>query len=220
MADSNQLRKNNLGGTVRKNDDINTESNFNSCVEKTFNDICNLYPNYTFKHEKSFLNTKLIETLDDANVPGEKILLGTGNSGKASPDGGIIYIKCSDNNWLPVFIGENKWQEDNPGNALERAVKNLVYFQLVLIKYDYFPYLINLNGGIVNESRGTYFDRITMVGGFMPINKVHVKSDPRSPRVRPFSFYMNKEFQFNAINKVIIDIINQSIEYLNEINKL
>ena len=219
MANSKQLSANNQGGRIRINDDINTESNFSNCVKNSFEQIKIKYPKLELTHIKSIRNTELVNILNEAGVKGEKKLLG-GDKGGCSPDGGIFYVKCKDELLLPVFIGENKWQEDNPGNALERAVKNLVFFQHLLIKYDYFPYLINLNGSIVNDSKGTYFDRLTMVGGFMSLDTVYVKSDPTTPRIRPFTFTMSKEFNYNFVNKLILDIVDESISYLYDINKL
>ena len=90
----------------------------------------------------------------------------------------------------------------------------------MLISEDYFPYLINVNGPIVNDRKGSYFDRVTQVGGFMPINIVHVKSDPNTPRLRPFTIILNKEFDYDKVKDTSLAIIKESIDYLKNVNKL
>ena len=59
-----------------------------------------------------------------------------------------------------------------------------------------------------------------MVGGFMPLNKVHVRNDPATPRVRPFTFLVNETFDYDGTQDAIMQIVKESIEYLNELNKL
>lgn len=219
MANAAQLSKNNQNGRIRINDSINTESTFNDCVQDTFVELQGLYPEFEFSHRKLFKNTELIQVLNESGLTAEKVLLG-GEGGQCRPDGGSYLIKCQDDTWMPVFIGENKWQDDNPGNALERAVKNIVFFQHYLVQYDYFPYLLNLNGSIVNPNKGSYFDRITMVGGYMPVNKVFVRNDPDTPRIRPFTFMMNPVFQYETIRATIKEIVSQSLRYLADIEKI
>lgn len=220
MASAEQLSIINRDGTIHKNNGINTEKTFNDCVNDTFHKVLELYPQYRFSQKKNLKNTELVSVLNESGFNISNQTLNGGTAGGCSPDGGVYYIGCDDATWLPVFIGENKWQAANQGNALERSVKNIVWFQHYLVQYDYFPYLLNLNGTITTIDRGTYYDRISMVGGFMPLNKVHVRNDPATPRIRPFTFLVNETFDYNGTQDAIMQIVKESIEYLNELNKL
>lgn len=220
MASAEQLSIINRDGRIHINSGINTEKTFNDCVNETFNEIQNFYPQYTFSQKKNLKNTELLSVINESGFSVTSQVLNGGTAGGCSPDGGVYYITCNDDLRLPVFIGENKWQAANQGNALERSVKNIVWFQHYLVKYDYFPYLLNLNGTITTIDRGSYYDRISMVGGFMPLNKVHVRSDTATPRIRPFTFLVNEKFDYNAVQAVILQIVKESIGYLNEISKL
>ena len=220
MASAEQLSINNRNGRIQINNEINTEKTFNDCVNDTFFKVLELYPQYNFYQKKNLKNTELVSVLAESGFNVSNQILNGGASGGCSPDGGLYYIGCNDATWLPVFIGENKWQAANQGNALERSVKNLVWFQHYLVQYDYFPYLLNLNGTITTIDRGTYYDRISMVGGFMPLNKVHVKNDPATPRIRPFTFLVNETFDYDVTQNAIMQIVKEAIEYLNELSKL
>ena len=219
MANSAQLSKNNQNAQVWTNWGDNTEKDFKTCIQEVFSLLPSVYPDYQFVHEGKVNNQILVESFKDYS-PTHITSLNGSDSGGCNPDGGVIYVKCKDDKYMPVFIGENKHQEDNPGNALERAIKNIEFFKGVLISEDYFPYLINVNGPIVNDRKGSYFDRVTQVGGFMPINSVHVKSDPSTPRLRPFTIILNKEFDYDKVKDTSLAIIKESIDYLKNVNKL
>lgn len=220
MASSEQLSIINRNGQIHTNSGINTEKTFNDCVNDTFFKVLDTYPQYIFSQKKNLKNTELVSVLTESGFCISNQTLNGGSSGGCSPDGGLFYIICNDATVLPVFIGENKWQAANQGNALERSVKNIVWFQHYLVQYDYFPYLLNLNGTITTIDRGTYYDRISMVGGFMPLNKVHVRNDPATPRIRPFTFLVNEKFDYAATQNAILEIVKESIGYLNELGKL
>ena len=219
MANSAQLSKNNKNAQIWTNWGVNTERNFKTCIKEVVATLETLYPNYTFEHQGSLSNQTVIESYIKYN-PGHMAKLNGSNGGSANPDGGIIYVTCNDSTKMPVFIGENKHQEDNPGNAIERSLKNITMFKGMLINEDYFPYLINVNGPIVNERKGSLFDRITQDGGFMPANVVHVKSNPNTPRLRPFTISLDKEFEYDKIKQMSLDIIAESISYLISKQKL
>jgi hypothetical protein len=219
MANSAQLSKNNQNAKVWANWGDNTEKDFKVCIKEVFNSLSNTYPQYEFTHEGKTSNQTLVESYRQYS-PAHTISLNGSDSGGCNPDGGVIYVKCNDGMFMPVFIGENKHQGDNPGNALERAIKNIEFFKGILIAEDYFPYLININGPIVNDTKGAYFDRITQVGGFMPINTVHVKSDPATPRLRPFTILLDKEFDYDKVKNTSLGVISEAIDYLKNTNKL
>jgi hypothetical protein len=63
----------------------------------------------------------------------------------AKPDGGIVMMRYKDM-WFPLLISEDKIQTDK-GNALERAAKNVVFFDPVLKPLGYSPYVIFATGG-------------------------------------------------------------------------
>jgi hypothetical protein len=213
MANSAQLSKNNQNAQVWINWGENTERDFKSCIKEVFESLKEHYPAHEFVHKGSVNNETLMESFNRYSPSAARKLNGS-NGGGSNPDGGVIYVRCKDDKWMPVFIGENKHQEDNPGNALERALKNITFFKNLLIAEDYFPYLINVNGPIVNDKKGSYFDRITQDGGFMPVNEVHVKSDPAKPRLRPFTFILDKEFDYEKVKLFSLQIIKESMDYL------
>ena len=219
MANSAQLSKNNQNAKVWSNWKDNTEQDFKTCIKEVFDSLKVLYPNYRFIHKGKVNNQTLIESFNRYS-PTHITSLNGSDVGGCNPDGGVIYVECKDKKFMPVFIGENKHQDDNPGNALERAIKNIEFFKGILIAEDYFPYLININGPIVNDKKGSYFDRVTQVGGFMTINTVHVKSDPTTPRLRPFTILLNKDFDYNTVKNTSLSIVEESINYLKNANKL
>lgn len=219
MANAKQLSLNNRNAQVWTNWKDNTERDFKTCIKEVFESLKTNYPDYEFVHKQKIINQTLIESYTNYN-PSHITMLNGSDSGGCNPDGGVICIKCADGVYRIVFIGENKHQDDNPGNALERAIKNIEFFKGLLISEDYFPYLINVNGPIVNDKKGSYFDRITQVGGFMSINTVHVKSNPSTPRLRPFTMLLNKEFDYDIVKNTSLNIIKESIDYLKNANKL
>jgi hypothetical protein len=219
MANSAQLSKNNQNAQVWVNWGGNTERDFKTCIKEVFESLTTVYPQYQFIHLGKVNNQTLIESFNRYS-PTHVTSLNGSDAGGCNPDGGVIYIKCADDKYMPVFIGENKHQDDNPGNALERAIKNIEFFKGILIAEDYFPYLININGPIVNDKKGSYFDRVTQVGGFMTINTVHVKSDPATPRLRPFTVLLDKEFDYDKVKTASLSIIAEAVDYLAGNDKL
>ena len=219
MANSAQLSKNNKNAKVWTNWKDNTEKDFKSCIQEVFDTLNQIYPNLIFTHSGKVNNKMLIESFVNYS-PAHKYSLNGSSSGGSNPDGGVIYVECKDKSLMPVLIGENKHQNDNPGNAIERSLKNISFFKNLLISEDYFPYLLNINGPIVNDKKGSLFDRISQDGGFMQINTVFVKSDPNTPRLRPFTIILDKTFDHNKVRSMSFDIINQSIDYLKNANKL
>lgn len=219
MADSSQLSKNNQNGKIWENWSNNTERDFKSCISDVLNTIQSLYPEYSFYHVKSIKNASLIDIFKKHSSDHTPTLNGS-NGGGCNPDGGVIFIQCKDGLDMPVLIGENKHQNDNPGNAIERSVKNIDFFKNFLIEENYFPYLININGGIVNPNKGSLFDRITQSGGFMAVNSVHVRSDSKTPRLRPFTVILDREFNYDKVKDLSLCIIKESIGYLKDANKL
>jgi len=219
MANSAQLSKNNQNAQIWTNWKDNTERDFKSCIQDVFFTLKEKYPNFSFSHSGKVNNQTLVESFKKYSPLHQSKLNGS-DAGGSNPDGGVIYIECKDKTLMPVFIGENKHQEDNPGNAIERSLKNISFFKNLLISEDYFPYLLNINGSIVNDKRGSLFDRISQDGGFMPVNTVYVKSSPESPRLRPFTIVLDKNFDYDKVKIMSFKIINESIEYLKNVNKL
>ena len=219
MANSEQLSKNNKNAQIWTNWGSNTERNFKTCIKEVFDTLSSKYPEYTFNHKSSVNNQTLIESFAKYDVNYTASINGS-NGGSSNPDGGMIEVKCKGEIWMPVFIGENKHQEDNPGNAIERSLKNISFFKNLLITENYFPYLLNINGPIVNDRKGSLFDRISQDGGFMPVNTVHVKSNPLTPRLRPFTMLLDKEFQYDKVKNTSFKIVSESIDYLKNVNKL
>ena len=219
MANSAQLSKNNQNAQVWVNWKDNTEKNFKTCVNDVFHSLNEKYPEFKFEHSGNVKNQTLVESFRKY-APAHHSVINGSNTGGCSPDGGVIYVECKDKSLMPVFIGENKHQEDNPGNAIERSLKNISFFKNLLISEDYFPYLLNINGPIVNDRKGSLFDRIAQDGGFMPINNVYVRSNPSTPRLRPFTIALDKNFDYNKVKTMSFEIIKESIGYLKNVNKL
>lgn len=219
MANSAQLSKNNQNAQVWVNWKDNTEKNFKTCIQEVFQSLNEKYSEFHFEHFGKVDNKTLVESFKKYSPSHNPIINGSNNGG-SNPDGGVIYVQCKDKTLMPVFIGENKHQEDNPGNAIERSLKNITFFKNLLISEDYFPYLLNINGPIVNDKKGSLFDRISQDGGFMSVNTVHVKSDPNTPRLRSFTIVLDKEFDYEKVKTMSFEIIQQSIEYLKDVNKL
>jgi hypothetical protein len=219
MANSAQLSNNNKNAQIWTNWGNNTEQDFKTCIKEVFNTLPTVYSEYDFTHTGKVNNQTLIESFNSYDPTHTSILNGS-NGGGCNPDGGVISIKVKNGKYMPVFIGENKHQEDNPGNAIERSLKNISFFKNLLITENYFPYLLNINGPIVNNKKGSLFDRIAQDGGFMPINIVHVKNNPATPRLRPFTIVLDKEFDYNKVKNTSFEIIKQSIDHLKNVNKL
>ena len=219
MANSDQLSKNNKNAQIWTNWGDNTERDFKTCIEKVFEILPTVYPEYNFIHTKKVSNQTLIESFSNYDPLHTSVLNGS-NGGGCNPDGGVISIKIKNGKYMPVLIGENKHQNDNPGNAIERSLKNISFFKNYLISEDYFPYILNINGPIVNDKKGSLFDRITQDGGFMQINTVYVKSNPKTPRLRPFTILLDKNFDLIKVRNTCFEIIKESINYLKNVNKL
>jgi Restriction endonuclease EcoRI len=219
MASREQLSKNNQNAQVWTNWDTNTESDFKACVKHVFVNLKQLYPDLEFRHQGKVDNSTLVESFH-RYAPDHQVSLNGSLIGGSNPDGGVIYVKCKADIWMPVLIGENKHQADNPGNAIERSIKNVSFFKNMLINEHYFPYLLNINGPIVNERKGSLFDRISQDGGFMQVNQVYVRSDPEKPRLRPFTIVLDQEFDYNKVLNFSLTIIKKSIEYLIETKRL
>lgn len=219
MANSAQLSKNNKNAQVWTNWGDNTEKDFKSCIKNVFASLKDAYPDLKFTHSGKVDNATLLESFKKYSPAHNSVINGS-NGGGSNPDGGVIYVECKDKSLMPVFIGENKHQEDNPGNAIERSLKNISFFKNLLISEDYFPYLLNINGPIVNDRKGSLFDRISQDGGFMPINTVYVRSNPATPRLRPFTIVLDKDFDYNRVTTMSFEIIKESINYLKNANKL
>ena len=219
MANSAQLSKNNKNAQVWVNWGVNTEKDFKTCIKEVVDILSVTYPKLEFKHIGKVNNQTLIESFNKYS-PKHTTSLNGSNGGGCNPDGGVIYVKTKQGEFMPVFIGENKHQEDNPGNAIERALKNISFFKNLLIAEDYFPYLLNINGPIVNDRKGSLFDRISQDGGFMPVNTIHVKSDPATPRLRPFTIVLDKDFDYDKIKDMSLKIVQESISYLKATKKL
>lgn len=219
MADSKQLSKNNQNAKIWTNWSVNTERDFKGCIAEVVTLLETKYPEYEFNHRSSVNNQMLVESFVKYD-PKHTAVMNGAKGGSSNPDGGVIEIKTKTGTWVPVFIGENKHQEDNPGNAIERSVKNISFFKNLLISEDYFPYLLNINGPIVNERKGSLFDRISQDGGFMPVNVVHVKNNPKTPRLRPFTIALDKEFDYDKVRDMSLAIIAESIDYLKSSKKL
>lgn len=217
MANSAQLSLNNRNAQVWTNWNENTEKSFKICISDAFEEIQQTYA-YEFVHKRKVLNTQLTESFSIYADNHQSYMNGS-KGGGSNPDGGVIYVKGKDADY-PVFIGENKHQEDNPGNAIERSLKNISFFKNLLINENYFPYLLNINGPIVNDTKGSYFDRISQDGGFMQVNKVFVTNDPNTPRLRPFTILLHKEFDYKTVKQTTLEIVKQSIDYLKSIDKL
>lgn len=219
MANSAQLSKNNQNAQIWTNWSDNSEGNFKTCILDVFNSLKTIYPDYEFVHKGKVNNQALIESFHKY-APAHATFLSGSTQGGSNPDGGVIYILCKDGSRMPVLIGENKHQEDNPGNAIERSVKNISFFKNMLINDNYFPYLLNINGPIVNDKKGSLFDRISQDGGFMTPNQVYVTNDPAAPRLRPFTIVLNSKFHYSQVKDMSMEIIKQSVEYLKTVDKL
>jgi hypothetical protein len=226
MATAAQLSKNNQNAQIWTNWGINTEKTFQTCTEDVFETVKLAYPQYKFKHTKIITNKELLDNLIEYAPLLSESAVHNGRNGNSRPDGGVIYVECKDGSWMIVLIGENKHQAANGGNAIERASKNIEFFKNMLIEYDYLPYHLNINGDIAIKKEddsyeyGTHFDRITQAGGFMPVNTVHVKSNPATPRIRPFTVTVNVEFDYAGVKDTSLKIIEESLDYLKHVNKL
>lgn len=220
MANSAQLSVNNANGGIQKNNKVNSEHSFRWCIDDVFTSLEELYPEYCFVHTKHLRSQDVYNSYTQYSRTHTGIINAPTDKGGAKPDGGIIKVRCKDNSWLPVFIGENKFQNNNPGNAIERSLKNITFFKNYLINENYFPYLININGPIVCPEKMALLDRISQDGGFMEINKVHVLSDSAFPRIRPFTILTSCEFDYEAVSNSTLEIINISIEHLKNDNRL
>lgn len=219
MANSQQLSLNNKNAKVWTNWHDNTERDFKSCIGAVFAAVQDKYPDHVFTHTGKVDNQLVLEQFQ-AYSPSHRAELNGSRGGGSNPDGGVISIQTKNMTKMPVFIGENKHQEDNPGNAIERSLKNISFFKNLLISENYFPYLLNINGPIVNERKGSLFDRITQDGGFMPVNQVFVCNDPERPRLRPFTVVLDQQFQFNKVFDMSMNIVDQSIQYLISTDRL
>jgi hypothetical protein len=213
MASSAQLSKNNQDARIWAHWDTNTERDLRGCIVQLFDNMSNVYPELEIRHQGTVDNQEILESLGRYKPGHIATLMGT-ERGSSRPDGGVISVKCIDGRWRPVLIGENKHQQDNPGNALERSLKNITFFKNLMIEEDYFPYLLNINGPIVNDRKGSLFDRIRQDAGFVPANQVHVLSDPAFPRLRPFTIWIQEEFDPIEVTGVAAEIIKQSISWL------
>lgn len=216
MANSAQLSKNNKNAQVWTNWKDNTERDFKTCIKEVFETVKTVYPGLEFTHDSKVKNITVMESIKNYK-PDHISMLNGSNGGGSSPDGGVIYVQTK-KGFMPIFIGENKHQEDNPGNAIERSLKNISFFKNLLIQEDYFPYLLNINGPIVNDRKGSLFDRITQDGGFMTVNEIHVLSDPKTPRLRPFTVSLDKDFDYEKIKSFSLSIVEKSLGYLKSKN--
>ncbi len=138
-------------------------------------------------------NTRLIEKFKTLGITCYPE--GDTKKGSMKPDGGVLEIQLKDGSWEIILISEVKSQDDNPGNALERAHSNISGFS-VLCNNDIFPYYLICTGNVVNPSKNSYIDRITRTRGFFKLNQVNTNKVSKTDTyadIRPITVTWKKD---------------------------
>lgn len=157
---------------AKKNNKIKIKNKFTEEDNAQYADYVKKFKEDSWKRTGTVPNRFLIEKFEKAGNICHPQAKDTYTAGP-SPDAGVLYVKIKDGTWTPILIGEVKHQNDNPGNALERATNNITTFSLYCDE-DIFPFLVVCVGSIVCAERGSYIDRLTRNRGFFELNKANV----------------------------------------------
>ena len=163
------------------------------------------YPQLTFRYRHYLYKREINEVLHSIDKELGKTLFI--DNAKIIPDGGLVEVKDDNGNWRVVVVSEAKFQGkdiDNikagikvgkhkdqdlmiAGNAIERAHKNVHEIANYMLKENYFPYILFLEGSNfmthnidITRPDGTNYtlkytalnriDRLTASNYGMPIN--------------------------------------------------
>lgn len=163
------------------------------------------YPQLTFRYRHDLYKREINEVLHSIDKELGNTLFK--ENAKIIPDGGLVEVKDDNGNWRVVVVSEAKYQGkdiDNikagikvgkhkdqdlmvAGNAIERAHKNVHEIANYMLKENYFPYILFLEGSNfmthnidITRPDGTIYtlnysvlnriDRLTASNYGMPIN--------------------------------------------------
>lgn len=159
-------------GIFGKNAQIHDASAY-EVSKKIYDFLKKKYSNLNFRHRtnipKKEINFKL-KSID--NKLGEVLFV---KDASIKPDGGIIEVKDSSDNWRIILIGESKHQGNDiekivagvkqgknkdqdlmtAGNAIERVHKNILEFRNLMLDEIHFPYVVFFQGS--NFATETFF---------------------------------------------------------------
>jgi len=146
------------------------------------------------------------------------------DSSGARPDGGVLYVKTKNGGKEILLVSEVKTQEDNPGNALERSVKNISFFS-TLCDEDIFPYFLVCTGSITsNPNKGSLIDRITGPRTFFELNKANVSKTKQIKKwadTRPISLIWKEDLTNSPmVYNIAVEIMETMIGELKNVGKL
>jgi hypothetical protein len=168
-------------------------------------------------------NSVLIEMFNKHNAmcyPNSKDI----DSSGAKPDGGVLYVKTKNGDKEILLVSEVKTQADNPGNALERSVKNIAFFS-PLCDEDIFPYFLVCTGSIAsNPNKGSYVDRITAPRAFFKLNQANVSKSKKIKKwadTRPISVIWKEDLTNSPmVYNIAFEIMETMIGELKNVGKL
>lgn len=206
---------------AKKNNKIKIKNKFTTEDKAQYADYEKKFKEDSWKRTGTIPNKFLIEKFEKAGNKCYPQGLNPYTAGPC-PDGGVLYVQTKDGKLSPILVSEVKHQNDNPGNALERLLKNVGVFSCYCDE-DIFPFLTVCVGSIVCPKRGSYVDRLIGARGFFQLNRANlhvVNKINKHADIRPISMIWDQdqtkhEFKFEiddlkAEIKKIDDQINEA----------
>lgn len=141
------------------------------------------------------------------------------------PDGGILFIKATDEKLYPILISEAKRQGTNDdrskeglkkqakGNAIERLGKNVIGFRALCSQESIFPFVV-FGEGVDFEAGSSILDRVSVIALFSRLNSINVLNEGLNGIFQRGSFFFRvKKWTAEEMTPILIEIATTSIEH-------
>lgn len=227
--------------------------------KKVIDELEKEFPNLVFRYRTSLSKEEINQTLKkiDAEL-GQTLFL---PDAKIKPDGGLIEVQDDEGNWRVVLVSEAKHQGKDienikngikvgvnddqdfmvAGNAIERSHKNISELANFMLKENYFPYILFLEGSnfltedvVVTRPDGEVLtiryntgslnrlDRLTSANYGMPLNtnlckNKFIKTNNGSLMLQAASIYTQgngAHWNEAEMLKIMLDVAKSSIQML------
>ena len=222
------------GKGIFNEDALGFEVNLQLQVAKLIPILQKEYPKIEFLWKKKIKQWEIIEkvALID-NVPLEEMYQTVNENTFVSPDGGVVYAVVNGKKY-PILISEAKKQgtlffnengtlrknltpkqvklalsgiKQGRGNAVERAFKNIVEFQLYCEELNYFPYVL-FACGLDFALDSTILDRCSAMTRKRPFNVNYVADSKQLVT----AYIQEDYFTANEMSEKIYDVAKTSLK--------
>jgi type II restriction enzyme len=153
-------------------------------VDNLIPELINKYHKYnvTFLLDKDFTKDQLIDYLDEYyGVNRHQNYFDTTLKTSMIPDGGILWMLTEDGKKYPILITEMKSQgegkDQSRGNAIERAGKNIIFVNLLLLfEKEITPFVIFAQGDDFKKG-SSILGRASILNNSQPLNVTNIHSN-------------------------------------------